>query len=216
MVYPVGQDGKVDYSRLVPCSCIREEIEKKRAAALLRFCELPAGTDHMTFANFKVRLGLREAYLYALGLARGGEPTWLTLMAGTGRGKTHLAIAIVRCWLARGIPAKYVHVPLLFEDLRRGFRESGDMSYEARFDRIMKVPLLLMDDLGTENSTPWVQEKLEIIFDYRLMNNLALVVTTNTPFDELPFRIASRLERLPGARVVNIEVEEYGVSDAIS
>ena len=208
-VHPLGENGKVDYSTVVPCECVREQLERERVRNLLRYCELPIGTEHMTFENFKVTTALQEAYDLALQLAEGGEVTWLTLMAGTKRGKTHLAIAICRRWLERGMPAKYAYVPLLFEELRRGFREEGDMSYEARFDRFLNIPLLVLDDLGTENETPWVQEKLDIIVDYRLVHGLPLVVTTNTPMDELPFRITGRLDRLPSSRIVFIDAPEF-------
>ena len=208
-VHPVGENGKCDYSQVIPCRCVRNEIERKRVQNLLRYCELPVGTEHMAFENFKIRPELQEAYDLALQLAEGGDVTWLTLMAGTKRGKTHLAIAICRRWLKRGIPAKYAYVPLLFEELRRGFREDGDGSYESRFDRFLNVPLLVLDDLGAEYRTLWVQEKLDIIIDYRLMQGLPLVVTTNTPLDELPFRITGRLDRLPSSRVVFIDAPEF-------
>lgn len=208
-IHPRRQDGKVDYSRTVPCQCVSAELEKKRQQNLLRYCELPAGTDHMTFANFRKTDDLAEAYHYAVDLSEGGTTTWLTLMAGTARGKTHLGISAVRRTLQRGIPAKYVYIPLLLDELRRGFRSEGADSYEARFDRFLNVPLLMLDDLGTENPTNWVQEKLDIIVDYRQVNNLALIVTTNTPWDELPFRISNRLERLPGSQVIYIDAPEY-------
>lgn len=163
----------------------------------------------MTFENFKVTPELQEAYDLALQLAEGGDVTWLTLMAGTMRGKTHLAIAISRRWLESGKPAKYAYVPLLFEELRRGFQEEGDRSYESRFDRFLNVPLLVLDDLGTENRTPFVQEKMDIIIDHRLVQGLPLVVTTNTPKDELPFRIANRLGRLPSSRIVFIDAPKF-------
>jgi DNA replication protein DnaC len=209
LVHPRRQDGTVDYSRAVPCQCVAAELEEKRRRNLLKYCELPIGTAHMTFANFKKTDNLAEAYHYAVDLSEGGATSWLTLLSGTGRGKTHLGISAVRRWLQRGIPAKYAYVPLLLEELRRGFRGEGADSYEARFDRFLNVPLLMLDDLGTENPTNWVQEKLDIIVDYRLMNNLALIVTSNTPWDELPFRIVSRLERPGSSQVIYIDAPEY-------
>ena len=208
-VHPLMEDGKVDYSTVVPCECIREQMEREHIQRLLRYCELPVGTTHMTFENFKVTPELQEAYDLALQFAEGGDVTWLTLMASTMRGKTHLAIAISRRWLERGKPAKYAYVPLLFEELRRGFREEGDKSYESRFDRFLNVPLLVLDDLGTENRTLFIQEKMDIIIDHRLVQGLPLVVTTNTPKDELPFRIASRLGRLPSSRIVFIDAPKF-------
>ncbi|MBA7617650.1 hypothetical protein ES703_24966 [subsurface metagenome] len=209
-VHPLTESGKVDYSIVVPCLCVREQLERERMQNLLRYCELPAGTAHMTFENFRVSPRLREAYDLAVQAAEETSGiAWLTMMAGTDRGKTHLAIAICRRWLQRGKPARYAYVPLLLEELRRGFREEGDRSYEARFDRFLNVPLLVLDDLGTENRTDWVQEKLDTIIDYRLVQGLPLVATTNTPLDELPFRIASRLKRAPGSRVAVIDAPEF-------
>jgi len=205
-VHPLKEDGKCDYSAVVPCVCVQEQMKKERAQRLLRYCELPAGTAHMTFENFKVSPELQEGYDSALGVAE-EKITWLTLLSGVNRGKTHLLIAICRRWLQGGKPARYAYVPLLFEELRRGFREEGDRSYEARFDRFLNVPLLVLDDLGAEHRTPWVQEKLDTIIDHRLMQGLPLVVGSNTRLDELQFRIASRLKR--AGRVVVIDAPEF-------
>jgi len=210
-VHPLKDDGKPDYSQVVPCQCMREQIERERVQRLLMYCELPAGTAKMTFGNFKVTPQLKEAYDLAVELAEEtGELSWLTLLSGVDRGKTHLLIAICRRWLQRGKLARYAYVPLLLEELRRGFREEGDRSYEARFDRFLNVPLLALDDLGTEASTPWVNEKLDTILDYRLVQGLPLVATTNKRMDELPFRIESRLRR--AGRVVVIDAPEFSKS----
>jgi DNA replication protein DnaC len=64
-----------------------------------------------------------------------------------------------------------------------------------------------LDDLGAENPTNWVNEKLDTIIDYREKNGLALVVTTNLPMEDLPFRIRSRLVR--NGKVVYIAAEKY-------
>jgi DNA replication protein DnaC len=208
-VHPLLPTGQPDYSRVVPCKCVWEQLKRERTARMLKMCELPVGTEHMTFENFNRRPGLEEAYSECLNFAEGRADFYsLTLWSDTGRGKTHLGIATVRQWLMRGIPARYAYVPLLLEELRRGFRAEGDMSYEARFDFYRNVPLLMLDDLGTENPTKWVNEKLDIIVDYRLNNNLYTLVTTNLTMDELNFRIASRLQRR-GSKVIIIDAPEF-------
>jgi len=65
----------------------------------------------------------------------------------------------------------------------------------SRFKLFLDVPLLALDDLGTENDTPWAQEHLDELIDYSLMHKLSTIVTSNLLFKELPFRIASRLKR---------------------
>lgn len=207
-VHPRLPDGRPDYSRLVPCLCIRAKLEAEKKKRLLKMCELPRKALAWTFETFELLPGLEEAYEAAMDLAeRRGENKWLLIMGGTDRGKTHLLTAICHRWLQVGIPARYAYVPLLFDELRRGFRGEGDNSYEAKFDFCLNVPLLALDDLGTENQTPWVQERLDTIIDYRLMHELSLVVTTNLPMEDLPFRIRSRLAR--EGRVIYVATGEY-------
>lgn len=207
-VHPTQENGRPNYSRVVPCKCVKKQLEKEKMLRLLRLCELPVKTEHMTFDNFEVGPGLEEAYQMAREFADGSADfNWLTFISDTNRGKTHLGIAIVRHWLSQQKPARYAYVPLLFEELKRGFRAEGDRSYEARFDFFLNVPLLMLDDIGTEKQTAWVQEKLDTIVDYRLMNNLPLVVTTNSTLDEIHFRIASRLQR--NGRIVIIDAPEH-------
>ena len=207
-VHPRLMDGRPDYSRLVPCACIRAKLEVAKKKTLLKMCELPSKALAFTFETFEILPGLKEAYDAALDLAEHrGENKWLLLMGSTDQGKTHLLAAICHRWLQAGVPARYAYVPLLLDELRRGFREEGNDSYDAKFDFFLNVPLLALDDLGTENRTPWVQERLDTIIDYRLMHELALVVTTNLPMEDLPFRIRSRLAR--EGRVVYIATDEY-------
>ncbi len=199
----------------VPCECIREEVERRRKAALLELCQFPKESEHMTFENFKVHPGTEEAYQAAVDMAEGTFPElFLTFSGDSDRGKTHLLIAICRRWIQRDNPACYIYVPRLLDDLKTGFGEKGDESYLSRFNFFCTVPLLGLDDLGVENKTPWVRERMDMLFDQRLMAGLRTVVSTNTPFDLMSFRIASRLQRRGYAVVINSR--EYSALKAIS
>ena len=205
-VHPL-KEGRPDYqSPLVPCRCVRSQLEADRRERMLRWCELPEASAGMTFEAFKQRRHVTMAYLQSRRLAQ-GDLKWLTLMGGGNRGKTHLAVAVCRDWLRQGKLARYAYVPLLLDELRRGFGATGPESYEARWDMFLRVPLLVLDDLGAENPTPWVQERLDTLIDSRLMAGLALMVTTNLNMDEIPERIRSRLER--GGEIAAIEGPEY-------
>lgn len=210
VLYPRLEDGTVDYSRTVECECRVEQNRRLRALKLLRMCELPANSDHMTFESFKRRRGLTEAYRLSMELAEGEtDLSWLALTGDVDTGKTHLAIAICRRWLLRGIPAKYTYVPLLLDELRRSYNKEGEEAFDYRFDVLCSVPLLVLDDLGAERGTEWAREKLDTIVDSRAINGLALVVTTNLGMDQLPRRIASRLLRVSFGKVVFIDASEY-------
>jgi DNA replication protein DnaC len=51
----------------------------------------------------------------------------------------------------------------------------------------------VIDDFGTQNATPWAQEKLFQILNYRYINRLPLVLTTNIALADIEGRIRSRL-----------------------
>jgi DNA replication protein DnaC len=210
-VHPRRVDGTVDYSSIVDCPCIQEERALKRRHALIAWCELPKKTEKLTFDNFRVSPKLKEAYDAARDMAMGDAThTFLTLMGPSDRGKTHLLVAICRHWLAQGRIARYAFVPILLDELRSGFREGGDGSYEERWQRFLNVPLLALDDLGTENPTPWVQERLDTLIDYRLVNGLFTVITTNLLLEEMPPRISSRLNR--DGLIINVVAPAYSTN----
>jgi DNA replication protein DnaC len=203
-------DGKVDFTQFVPCQCARAEVEKKKKANLIAYCEIPEKGTLMTFENFKKSPLTKEAFDICLALAKGeSEYNFITLMGHSNHGKTHLAIAICNYRLSHGQPAKYAYVPMLLDELRIGFKKDGDESYMSRYNTFLTVPILLLDDLGTENDTKWAQERLDMIIDYRLMHKLSTVVTTNLPTDKLPFRIANRLKR--DGKIVIITGPEFEV-----
>jgi DNA replication protein DnaC len=52
---------------------------------------------------------------------------------------------------------------------------------------------LILDDLGTQSSTPWAQEKLFQLLNHRYVARLPTVITTNQRIDELEPRLRSRL-----------------------
>lgn len=215
--HPLGENGKTDYSKAVTCECRREESEQKLRGFLIKYCELPFGTENLTFDTFRVDKRwptLHEAKNAALSLAEEtAEFRWLILLGEVDCGKTHLAIAICRHWLKRGKPARYVFVPLMLDELRRGYNREGEESYDAKLQFLMRVDLLVLDDLGTQVPTPWAMEKLMMLIDHRSVNGLPLVVTTNKELTNLPgddeHRIGSRLLRFPASRRITIDAPEY-------
>lgn len=212
VVHPLDESGKPQYNQVVPCECSRERVLKERYAQMLKFCQLPVATEKWTFETFDANGPLQEAYDVSLQLAEErGDIRWLSLVGDVDVGKSHLAVAICRRWLARGKPARYSLVPLMLEELRWGYDREG--GYERLMNLLLTVPLLVLDDLGTQKPTEWAVEKLMQIVDYRYVNGLHLVVTTNRSLDDLPgdneHRIGSRLLRANFARVVAIDAPEF-------
>ena len=155
--------------------------------------------------------GAERAYQSALAFVSGkAKHHFLTLVGEPGRGKTHLALGIGWHWLENNLGlVKYWQVETLLDDLRHGFRADTDEKAQ-RFDELLKwikeVPLLILDDLGVEQSTPWARAKLDEIIDFRYIRGEKTVLTTNLAPEKLQVRISSRLGE---GIVVVLECEDY-------
>jgi DNA replication protein DnaC len=118
---------------------------------------------------------------------------WLVFLGQFGTGKTHLAAAIAHYRRERGDEVMFITVPDLLDYLRVAFGPNVPVSFDQRFQAIRSVSFLVLDDLGTENATPWAQEKLFQIVDYRYVAGLPTVITSAKELEKLNERIQSRL-----------------------
>jgi DNA replication protein DnaC len=155
-----------------------------------------------TFGTFNLRERERMAADHLRSLKRAfdtarkyaEEPDgWLVFTGAYGCGKTHLAAAVANYRASQGYPAMFVLVPDLLDHLRATFNPNSAVSYDRRFEEVRAAPLLVLDDLGTQATTAWVQEKLYQLFDYRYNAALATVITTADPLDEIDPKLRSRM-----------------------
>jgi DNA replication protein DnaC len=195
---PVGHQ---DFGKIQTCTCRQAQVSQqvhRRLYSLSNLDEL----HHLTFDNFQPRglIGVREyqansielAYNQAQQFARSMQG-WLFIEGPYGSGKTHLAAAIANYVVSLGVPTLFLTVPDLLDTLRFSYNDP-ESSFEQRFEEIRQISLLILDDFGTQNATPWAQEKLFQIVNYRYINHLPLVVTTNLALEEIEGRISSRLQ----------------------
>jgi len=211
--YPVGHP---EFGKLQICTCRRNRIGQRRHNRLFALSNLDE-LKHLTFENFKARgrVGLRavqaasleQTYNQARIFAE-NRKGWLLLSGAFGCGKTHLAAAIANFSVDLGVPTLFLTVPDLLDSLRFSYNDP-DSTFETRFDEIRSAPLLVMDDFGTQNATEWAQEKLFQILNFRYINKLPLVITTNLMIGEMEPRIASRLGDPEMVTKVNILAPDY-------
>jgi DNA replication protein DnaC len=205
-----------DFGKLVPCTCQLARRARQRIDTLRALSHLDV-LSRMTFETFDPeapglppdkRANLRWAYEEASDFAQ--DPTgWLVLKGGYGCGKTHLAAAISNACVERGQPVLFITVPDLLDHLRAAFGPNSLAGYDARFEQVRTAPVLVLDDLGTESATPWAQEKLFQIFNYRYNARLPTVITTNHELEEVALRLRSRLVDPDLTHIVSITAPDY-------
>jgi DNA replication protein DnaC len=171
----------------------------------------------MRFDNFNSkRLGLpeevgqnlEEVYGIARDFAKSPQG-WLVIQGFNGCGKTHLAAAIANQLRESGNQVLFIVVPDLLDHLRSSFGPESRLSYDALFEKIKKIPVLILDDFGEHSATPWAQEKLYQLINYRYNARLATVITTCLSLDEMDSSVGSRLADLQICMNLNITAPDY-------
>lgn len=212
VVHPRLPSGQPDYSRTVPCRCVKNEQAGARQARLQKYSNL-GSLARFTFDNL-VPEGRRgshrsqERFSQAFQAARdfaAGPQGWLVFSGPSGSGKTHLAAAIVNERISQGHPAFYITVPDLLDRIRASFDPSSEMPYDEFFEQVRSTPLLVLDDLGVQSGTPWAREKLDQLLTSRFNSELPTVIVAVTPLDQLDDRLRTRLTDSRLCRVFVLE-----------
>jgi DNA replication protein DnaC len=205
-----------DFGKLEICTCRQVKVSQQVRQRLHSLSHLDELTG-LTFETFQPRgrKGLGELHSNSLEWAynrarqyAGNLQGWLLIMGGYGCGKTHLAAAIANFAVSMGVPTLFLTVPDLLDTLRFAY-DAENTTFEQRFEEIRTANLLVLDDFGTQNATEWAREKLFQIINYRYINHLPLVVTTNLALDQIEPRIRSRLQDPELVSVVRMQAPDY-------
>lgn len=126
----------------------------------------------------------------------GKRPGNLLLFGAPGLGKTFLSAAIAREVSAKGYSVVYDTAGRVFQrfEARKFDRED---EAESDVERVLTCDLLILDDLGTEMTTAFVQSALYEIVNTRLMEKRSTILNTNL----LPGDIARRYSPQLASRV---------------
>jgi DNA replication protein DnaC len=197
--------GHPNFGRPIPCECKEMERKDKRRQQLRDISNLDAFRDR-TFRTFNSRVpGVQEAYEVSHDYAQEPEG-WLLLVGPNGCGKTHLAAAIANQCLEDGAVVLFQVVPDLLDHLRAAFAPNATEVFDQLFSKMREAEVLILDDLGSQQSSPWANEKLFQLLNYRYNMGMPTVITANPKgFQGVDERIRSRLMDVSLVVQVNFE-----------
>ena len=204
--------GDPDFGKGLPCKCLRAKWEAKLPERFALYSNI-GPLARLTFDNLipqgrtadednrrLFQVAYDEAKKYA------DNPNgWLVLIGASGSGKTHLAAAITNHCIQSLKRTFFMVVPDLLDHLRATFGPNSAVTYDELFDQVRNVPILILDDLGVQRSSPWASEKLFQILNHRFNAQLPTVITTNVDIDRLDENLKTRLTDPQLSKVIQVE-----------
>jgi DNA replication protein DnaC len=198
-------------------AAVGEALEAARIPLHYRECEFDnfqsPGQDALALTEAK-SLARRWATEYSRASERG-----LMFMGPPGAGKTHLAVAILRhLRVHKGVQALFYDVQDLLRTLQATFDRQSGMSELTLLMPVLGAEVLLLDDLGGRQFTPWVEETLTHIITTRYNERRPTLITTNyldepgdahtpTLTDRIGPRVRSRLHEM--CHLVAVRAQDF-------
>ena len=192
------------------CTCLTDLIAKLSARELNKSVQF----EQCSFENFDLNYyrgfqtenggscyqAMEKVYFFCQEYARQftNHSSSILMFGKTGRGKTHLSLAIANRVLQNGYNVLYDSaINFLRQVEKEHFGRGG--SNDDTLDTLLSCDLLILDDLGTEMTTSFVQSALYQLINGRLLTGKCTVISTNLDPEELGRRYgAPLLSRLEG------------------
>ena len=97
-------------------------------------------------------------------------------------------------------------VPELLDNLRGAYNDPAK-DIDEWMEAVKNAELLILDDLGSEKPTLWVQERLFVIINHRYRETLPTMITSNTRPKDLPAQLGERTASRIFSMCTGVELE---------
>ena len=128
----------------------------------------------------------------------------LYLFGNFSVGKTYTLACLANELARKNISCLLIYFPDLVSDLKNAI---GSTRFESLINMLKTVDVLMLDDLGSENMTPWLRDEiLGPIINYRLLEGKTLFISSNIPPIELVNHFSidkAPQNRIKGERIVS-------------
>lgn len=185
----IKEENTYAYKKNITCFDLPKEISEASFSKAYR-------DDNKRLPIFKYFKEFMDSYL------KDKKGKGLYLSGSFGSGKTYLISALFNELAKKGVSSALVYYP----ELLRSLKSSFGSDYEEKFDFIKTVPILLLDDIGAENTTSWSRDEvLGPILQYRMEEELPTFFTSNLTLNELESTLSTTnngTEKVKAKRII--------------
>ena len=196
--------------RVLPrqCACERADYERRkqedenkqrqlRLERLRKYSMMDSHFEQCRFENFKVDKHNEKLYKMALNYCERWQDVkknnvGFMLYGSPGTGKTYLSFCIANRLIEQLVPVIAISSIGVLSRIKQTYSSYGKEAETDIINALKNASLLVLDDIGAENDTPWVKEKLYEIIDSRYRDGKPMICTTNLTREQLKDKLTGQ------------------------
>lgn len=198
---------KDDEIVLVKCNKMNNMLIRHNSNRYIKTLYLPENILNASLVDFRIdtenrRNALKEAINFINEYDQNNFRKGLTIRGKFGSGKTYLLAAIARSLSEKNINTLLIYFPDLVFELKNSFSNPDKLN--NIINMLKEVDVLMLDDLGSENLTPWLRDEiLSSVINYRFSSNKPIFISTNLDYSQLINHLSIDNGQVKAARIIN-------------
>ncbi|WP_394548842.1 ATP-binding protein [Priestia aryabhattai] len=176
--------------------------EQRKLREMFSISDLGERFDQASFEKFKSTPGAENALKFSKRFVNEfNTELWkglaLMLWGVPGNGKSLLAASVANELESKGKTVVFISMSNLLQKIRSTFNNNNKESENEIMKALHTCDLLIIDDIGAEKVTDWVEDVIYRIVDGRYTRKKTIFITSNLNPDDLEKKIGKRsMDRL--------------------
>lgn len=181
-----------------PCPVKQKQDEFRRKENLIQSYHVPKDIKNATFDTIFIdgqsnrNPLLKKAIQVTREIASGENYRGLYVHGEFGIGKSYILGCIANELKEKSVSSMIVYVPEILRDLKAGFK---DGTTDEKYRTFKEAEVLILDDLGAEDVTPWTRDEIITgLLHYRMVENKPTFISSNFSINDLEYRYSMTKE----------------------